>query len=225
MTKKIQSVFSCPQGGSADLEEAILQIRGPRPTHTATAREILGAAIALVEEVGAENFSARKVADRSGLKLASVQYYFPTRAALVRAMIEQWIDDYHDRLLALLADQSEDPAAAMTGYLDFLMTESLALRGRAFWNYVWSLADLDAEVSAALDQFMALYRSLFAMLIRRLNPALSELQSVRLAAALSSMIDGMGTVIGEGRYVASDLIGLDAMVKSLAYRIMCEKPV
>ena len=75
------------QDGS-DLQAAITAIRGPRPAYTATAREILNAAVALVEEVGAENFSARKVADRSGLKLASVQYYFPTRTALVRAMIE-----------------------------------------------------------------------------------------------------------------------------------------
>ena len=99
--------------GGVSLQEAISGIRGPRPAHTATACEILDAAVALVEEVGAENFSARKVAERSGLKLASVQYYFPTRAALVRAMIEYWIDDYHDRLIAKLTGQSADPAAAM----------------------------------------------------------------------------------------------------------------
>lgn len=208
--------------GGVSLQVAISGIRGPRPAHTATACEILDAAVALVEEVGAENFSARKVAERSGLKLASVQYYFPTRAALVRAMIEYWIDDYHDRLIAKLTGQSADPAAAMREYLDFLMAESLALRGRAFWNYVWSLADLDADVSAALTQFMRLYRSLFAMLIRRVNTALSEREALRLAAALGSMIDGIGSVVGEGRPAAADLVGIEAMVKSLAFRIAVE---
>lgn len=206
--------------GGVSLQVAISGIRGPRPAHTATACEILDAAVALVEEVGAENFSARKVAERSGLKLASVQYYFPTRAALVRAMIEYWIDDYHDRLIAKLTGQSADPAAAMREYLDFLMAESLALRGRAFWNYVWSLADLDA----ALTQFMRLYRSLFAMLIRRVNTALSEREALRLAAALGSMIDGIGSVVGEGRPAAADLVGIEAMVKSLAFRIAVEAP-
>ena len=83
---------------------------------------------------------------------------------------------------------------------------TLALRGRAFWNYVWSLADLDADVSAALTQFMTLYRSLFALLIRRVNSALSEREALRLAAALSSMIDGIGSVVGEGRPAAADLV-------------------
>ena len=165
-----------------------------------------------------------KVAERSGLKLASVQYYFPTRAALVRAMIEYWIDDYHDRLITKLTGQSADPAAAMRDYLDFLMVESLALRGRAFWNYVWSLADLDADVSAALTQFMTLYRSLFALLIRRVNSALSEREALRLAAALSSMIDGIGSVVGEGRPTDADLAGIEDMVKSLAFRIAVEVP-
>ncbi len=210
--------------GGVSLQVAISGIRGPRPAHTATACEILDAAVALVEEVGAENFSARKVAERSGLKLASVQYYFPTRAALVRAMIEYWIDDYHDRLIAKLTGQSADPAAAMRDYLDFLMVESLALRGRAFWNYVWSLADLDADVSAALTQFMTLYRSLFALLIRRVNSALSEREALRLAAALSSMIDGIGSVVGEGRPTDADLAGIEDMVKSLAFRIAVEVP-
>ena len=210
--------------GGVSLQVAISGIRGPRPAHTATACEILDAAVALVEEVGAENFSARKVAERSGLKLASVQYYFPTRAALVRAMIEYWIDDYHDRLITKLTGQSADPAAAMRAYLDFLMVESLALRGRAFWNYVWSLADLDADVSAALTQFMTLYRSLFALLIRRVNSALSEREALRLAAALSSMIDGIGSVVGEGRPTDADLAGIEDMVKSLAFRIAVEVP-
>lgn len=210
--------------GGVSLQVAISGIRGPRPAHTATACEILDAAVALVEEVGAENFSARKVAERSGLKLASVQYYFPTRAALVRAMIEYWIDDYHDRLITKLTGQSADPAAAMREYLDFLMAESLALRGRAFWNYVWSLADLDADVSAALTQFMTLYRSLFALLIRRVNSALSEREALRLAAALSSMIDGIGSVVGEGRPTDADLAGIEDMVKSLAFRIAVEVP-
>ena len=101
---------------------------------------------------------------------------------------------------------------------------TLALRGRAFWNYVWSLADLDADVSAALTQFMTLYRSLFALLIRRVNSALSEREALRLAAALSSMIDGIGSVVGEGRPTDADLAGIEDMVKSLAFRIAVEVP-
>jgi hypothetical protein len=112
----------------------------------------------------------------------------------------------------------------MRDYLDFLMAESLALRGRIFWNYVWSLADLDAEVSAALTQFMTLYRSLFAMLIRRVNPSLSPRDANRLAAALSSMIDGLGSVVGEGRPADAELAGLDDMVKALALRIALDPP-
>ena len=36
-----------------------------------------------------------------------------------------------------------------------------------------------ADVSAALTQFMTLYRSLFALLIRRVNSALSEREALR----------------------------------------------
>ena len=53
----------------------------------ATAQKILDAARDLLTERGQSNFSMRNVAEAAGLHLANVQYYYPKRDDLVRAML------------------------------------------------------------------------------------------------------------------------------------------
>src|SRR5215510_14799166 len=60
---------------------------GTRRSGQAAARRILRSAHALLAKSGPAQFSMRNVAAQAGLHLANVQYYFPTRDALMRAIL------------------------------------------------------------------------------------------------------------------------------------------
>lgn len=52
--------------------------------------------------------SLREVAARAGISISNLQYYFPTRLALLRAMIEPVIDAYLENLKRAF-DSKESP--------------------------------------------------------------------------------------------------------------------
>jgi AcrR family transcriptional regulator len=95
---------------------------------TAGARaRILDAALALVGELGAAGTSMRRLAAACGLNVATLYHYFPSKADLLRALIEE--RRYGERMAA------EDPPA------DF----ALAPRARFTAFFAWLVAQTREE--------------------------------------------------------------------------------
>jgi TetR/AcrR family transcriptional regulator len=82
-------------------------------------RAILAAAESVFAEHGFGGATMAEIAARAGVPKPNVHYYFPTKAKLYRAVIEQvltaWLDAAHS------FDTSDDPAEALTAYIDAKM--------------------------------------------------------------------------------------------------------
>ena len=78
-------------------------------------RAILAAAESAFAEHGFGGATMAEIAARAGVPKPNVHYYFPTKAKLYRAVIEQvltaWLDAAHS------FDTSDDPAEALTAYI------------------------------------------------------------------------------------------------------------
>ena len=76
---------------------ALMKIKFPtleeQGSRSPRAEAIVADAIRLITEEGYGEFSLRKVAARNGIKLASLQYHFKTREALLDAVLEQVLLD------------------------------------------------------------------------------------------------------------------------------------
>ncbi len=66
--------------------------------------KILEAARALVEEQGRSSLSFRKVAERAGVSVGSVQYYFSAMEQLLDALTDPWHDGLNRILQSAMAD-------------------------------------------------------------------------------------------------------------------------
>ena len=90
--------------------------RRPRPTVRAdNERALLEAAEAIFAEHGFSGATTAAIAKRAGVPKANLHYYFPTKEALYRAVVERV-------LIAWLAaaasfDASEDPREALSAYI------------------------------------------------------------------------------------------------------------
>lgn len=210
---------------NADLAAKISALRDPARTRAiGRAAEILEKATDLLSEGGFETFSMRRVAERAGLTLAALQYHFPTRADLVREMIEHRVDLYEDEMRERLARLPDDPERVFLGVIDWLLDDCRFEPAASFTVQFWAFAAYDEQGRILLDRYMFHYRALLGLLIRRLNPAVGEAESVARGAVLSVMIDGSVTLVAPGKPEHAELSHLHETFRATALSLAKAPP-
>jgi TetR/AcrR family transcriptional regulator len=94
---------------------------------------LLACAEAVFAERGLEGASTAMIAERAGLPKANLHYYFPTKLALYRRVLEDLFEEWHRA--ADTFEGSDDPVAAISGYVRVKMELS---RRRPLGSKVWA---------------------------------------------------------------------------------------
>jgi TetR/AcrR family transcriptional regulator len=119
---------------SAKSEVAPVPLRR-RKAHIRETNEahLLACAEAVFAERGLEGASTAMIAERAGLPKANLHYYFPTKLALYRRVLEDLFEDWHRA--ADTFETSDDPVEAISGYVRTKMELS---RRRPLGSKVWA---------------------------------------------------------------------------------------
>jgi AcrR family transcriptional regulator len=164
-----------------------------------TAQAILLAAEQLIIDEGYHNFSLRKVAGAAGLTLGNLQYYFPSKDSLLKAMLDNSIQRYLDRFEAVRTEAGQDPEAQFIGLISEILRDLNSRRTTVFFPEVWSLANHDDHATEFMDAMYERYRAVLVEVIAQINPSLSPDQRRRLAIFFSSSMEGHTMFIGHGK--------------------------
>jgi AcrR family transcriptional regulator len=116
-------------------------------------RQIAESALEALMLYGCAGTTLRDIAERSGLSLGMMHYYFEDRRDLVVYCLHLYQEAFLARFDALLADAEsrDDALAALSGGLtDAVLTESLANR---FWYDIRTLSLFDPTVLPVVDGF------------------------------------------------------------------------
>jgi AcrR family transcriptional regulator len=168
--------------------------------------EILDAAEDLLSKEGLAGFSMRRLADRVGIKLASLQHHFRSKGQLMEALIARSEDLYQQDLTRLLHELGDKPEELFVAVIDWMCREN-DTGGNLDFQF-WALAAHDPIANAALDRYMASYRELLFELMTAINPKQKPATRWRRAALISTMIEGSLLILGEGRLQHKELNGL-----------------
>ncbi len=179
-----------------------LKDQGAEPRRRAPRAEaIIADAVRLITEEGYGKFTLRKVAARNGIKLATLQYYFKTREALVNAVLDQVLLDYQERfnegnpeLYASIA-----PEHLLEFTIDFVLKDVQRVESSNFFFQLWAMSCHDASAARIQEKIYALYRKTFSELIKMLNPALSAAERNIRSIVIVSMLDGLMLFISDGK--------------------------
>jgi AcrR family transcriptional regulator len=159
------------------------------------AADILDAAVTVLIEHGYNNLSLRRVAEEAGLRLGNLQHYFPSKDALVQAMLDRVIESYLNRFgrirLSGLDPESEFREMIRTVFLDLGKRRTTVL-----FPELWSLANHDAQVAGHMERMYGRYRDVLGASIARLNPALDATSVKQLALFISASIEGHTMFVG-----------------------------
>jgi AcrR family transcriptional regulator len=161
--------------------------------------EILAAARRLLVEDGYDRFVLRAIANRVGVMLGNLQYYYATRddllAAVVRAEFER-----NQREIVAIASGRGTPEARLAAVTRHLIEVWAHEGGRVY--VVMSLLALHQPRFRALhhELYSAFYASLVPIL-RELRPRARRAELVDVARLITTIIDGALVQIPGRRFI------------------------
>ncbi|WP_328953258.1 TetR/AcrR family transcriptional regulator [Kitasatospora purpeofusca] len=150
---------------------------------------LLDAAEEVLVAEGGPEWTMRAVAAAAGVRLGHLQYYFPTHAELVAAVLERVLRRSAERLAPLLSADADAPGAA-TGVVTTLLAEQEDARLMRLFVEVWALAARDASVAAAVRGFYRDYRDQVTAFLARRHPDLPEEERRARAGVFIMLIEG-----------------------------------
>lgn len=160
-----------------------------------SAERILQHATDVLIDSGYHNFSLRKVASAAGVRLGHLQYYFPTKAKLVEAMLDRTIQAYLDEFERIRVEGGT-PHEQFYAIIRSVITDLGTRQTTVFFPELWSLANHETGIDNLMDTMYGKYRNVLRDIVRDVNPDLSENQAARLALFMSSSMEGHTMFIG-----------------------------
>lgn len=184
---------------------------GLRAQGLRTRNTIVRVARELLLEGGPLTFSQRAVAAGAGISVSNLQYYFPTRLAVLRAVIEPVIEAYLGELKGLI-DSDASPDDVIERVLARSLRDAKDAQYVALFRHFLSFAAIDPECLKLFDDWYGTLTREVAKLLRTVNPAFDAADSLHVATLLIAMADGLTLQTGTARLTQR----LDAMFMEIA---------
>ena len=181
--------------------------------------EILTAARDVLAFEGVQKFTMRNVASKAGTTLSNLQYYFPTKNALLREVLEhanRVYDEDYERLFSKVGDV---PADRFYALIDYLLDDLEKPVVRGFFLQAWALAAHDDYSEQCMESTYGHYRSVVANMIGEVNPKLSQTERTKRAAAIQAIIEGSQLSRSKRGTRFVQIPGLRRLIKTETYRI------
>lgn len=188
---------------------------GLRAQGLRTRNAIVEVARKVLLEGGSLEFSLREVAARAGVSVSNLQYYFPTRMAVLRAVVEPVIETYLGELRSAL-NSNLSPQERISALTERAMREVKNTESSALWWHFVSFAVIDEECSRLLDEWYETLTREVAQLIHLAYPDYTSADCLHRATMIIALADGINYQLGAGRRKRSYTRGLDAKIRAAA---------
>ena len=152
--------------------------------------EIISAAQAILANEGAGALTLRAIANEVGIKLASLQYHFPTYAALVEAMADKTVETYSEGL-RLETEADASPEMKLEQALEWFAGPSAPTSDLSKLELqFWALAQTNTDARAALRRYHDTYIEYFEKLIADARPRYTPAQIRAKTISIVSLFEG-----------------------------------
>ncbi len=158
----------------------------------------LAAAEQLLIDKGWAALSLRGVATMAGMRLGNLQYYYPTKRDLLRALLTRWESQYAERASTWEADKTkpEDRLMAVAGgFFDDLATPGGSV---LFWE-LWAMAAHDEDAAEIMNSIYGSYRQAVADVLMEIDSKLPRKRAELKAAVFVSLLEGSSLHAGYGK--------------------------
>ncbi|MGW6982517.1 TetR/AcrR family transcriptional regulator [Streptomyces sp. NPDC054932] len=160
----------------------------PTPKGRQRRTALLDAAERVLTSFGGSELTLRAVAEEAGVRLGHLQYYFPTRAALLSALLDRVLASSLERVTALTAAHTN--GTDLEALLDGILSDHDDPRLVLLFTEVWALAAHDEEAAAAVRAFYGQYVTHVAGFVQDRAPDLSAAEARHRAEVFVMLMEG-----------------------------------
>jgi AcrR family transcriptional regulator len=156
------------------------------------AHDILQAARRLLAAEGYAGLSMRRVAAEVGISLSNVQHYYQSKDALLEALLLYTMDVFQAKMDGISAAMtSSSRIEQFLSTADMFLEEITDPVTHAIFFEIWALASRNPFASRLMDTMLARERKAIYKLIRGLNPAISDDETMQRAILMVAQIEGL----------------------------------
>lgn len=166
---------------------------------------ILDAAMDVLINKGYKKLTLRRIALQAGIKVGNLTYYYRTKEALLKDLLENVLSDYLDEMARIVAASSDLPEDRFVAIIEYLIEDLNTHRTSRFFPELWALANHDDYTEKLMENMYEAERRVLAELIHAINPNLDQKQTGNLALFVSCSIEGMTMFVGAGKKQESAL--------------------
>ncbi|CAA0123039.1 Uncharacterised protein [BD1-7 clade bacterium] len=164
-------------------------------------REILGNALAIIQDDGYAALTMRHLASVSAMKLGSLQYHFKTREVLLEALAEH----IHDQYASLWSqDNTAFESVSLRTFIEFLLDDIGRVESARLWPQLWAWALVEPTMKAMMDK---LYQPLVAFLNHRFTQLGCD-KPKEEALAMLCLLEGAAIFVGAGSFHADSRVAM-----------------
>lgn len=158
-------------------------------THTPRQEELVDIALELTREVGLGGLTVRRLAERAGFTEAALYRHFPSKSALLQALMGRIEGRYLPEIRRIAEDEARPPAERLADVVRFHARTVLAIEGLP----ILLLAEAAATGDVALQErirsgaggYLSALESLLAQLHLRVEPREASLLLLGLSASMA----------------------------------------
>ena len=166
---------------------------------------ILDAARELFMEAGYGGLTMRRVANRAGITIGNLNYYYRTKEDLLRDLLEYVTNDYLEEFERRRQIAGQSPEKQLLAVLRFWIDDLNTPETTSFFPELWALGNHDPYVADLLDDLYAKARSPLNEFIPQINPTLTRKEAERMALYMCAAMEGLTVFVGNDKAWASQL--------------------
>lgn len=204
------------------------ELRGERPTtqlgdtknHRTrnTIEKILTSAQAVFTQNGHAGLSLRKVAAEAGIAVGNLTYHFPTKNALIDAMLREALADYVEAHLVQFRPDEDSPLDILLNVVEFYVRN--ARRSHQFFYQLWGFAGSSDEARAMVRELYRPIGRFIYYLVRAANPKLGDVEVRQCVLQIFSLEEGYKLFIGMGPDSSTAIQSAEDDIRTLTRKII-----
>ena len=184
---------------------------------------ILEVAREVFVENGYNKLTMRRVALMAGITVGNLNYYYQTKEALFRDMLDNILKSYLKEFDKIIEDASAVPEERFTSVIEYLVQDLNTQETTKFFPELWALSNHDPYAAQLMNQMYTAERQVIYNLIDGVNPELKEDSKRELALYISCSIEGMTMFLGAGKSHESSLAKMKKMAAETFLRMVKAK--
>lgn len=196
---------------------------GQRPRGAERVEKILKAARHVLAADGYSEFSLRRIAREAGIRLSTLQHYFPSKDDLFRAVVETTVAEYDAAYAFHESAWGKTARARLGGMIRYLLDDLRKPDTAGFFTELWARALRDPVAADLMRRAYRHHRDRVRIAMAPLNPSLPGRTAEHRAIMAAALIEGMTLFIGGNRPGDAGLEGIEAEIERWVIRMARER--